>query len=168
MIRTKHFIRQACLNSPRCVDCFNDYLRACDPRATEWTLRRLSKHSSSRIRSAVAENKRTPGLILWALATDPSVDVRLSVSENLSTSENTIEILIADDSVDVRYGLAENINLPRRFLERLADDENPFVSTRALKSLRLFETLQSDQVLLDRLVCEPTGPSCDREMVLVS
>jgi hypothetical protein len=132
----RHLNNEPCSESSNCVGCFNDYLLACNPSTRTWTLRLLAKHSSLKVRSAVAANKRTPYRTLLKLAIDSSPEVRLSVAENPSAREDTLDLLIGDHDVDVRYGLAENMYLSMRLLERLQEDDNPFVASRARLSLQ--------------------------------
>ncbi|HEY9682836.1 MAG TPA: HEAT repeat domain-containing protein [Oculatellaceae cyanobacterium] len=77
------------------------------------TLRQLAHHKSSRVRAAVAQNSNTPSDVLFALA--------------------------CDESADVRYMIADGIQGDVKLLEQMLEDENPYVVSRAKRSLaRLF------------------------------
>lgn len=83
----------------------------------------------------VADDPRTPSLLLTALAAQKNCDIRVAVSENSSCPEPILKNLAADEDVDVRYAIAENHNMPVEILQTLATDENPHVSCRARKTL---------------------------------
>jgi hypothetical protein len=74
------------------------------------TLSRLAQHSSSIVRGAVAGNTAAPTQLIVDMSTD--------------------------ESVDVRYVIAETPTAPLPVLERLTQDDNPFVSHRAMKTIK--------------------------------
>jgi hypothetical protein len=57
------------------------------------------------------------------------------VAEHAATPEVLLLLLAADVDVDVRLALAENNNMPKSVLQLLATDENPYVSSRAQRTL---------------------------------
>jgi hypothetical protein len=79
------------------------------PSTPSYLLEELARHSNSDVRQAVAESRRTPVTALWNLA--------------------------RDEDADVRYVLAECSHISTDILEALSKDENPYVSTRAIKTL---------------------------------
>jgi hypothetical protein len=83
----------------------------------------------------IASNPKTPITMLSQLATHIDEEVRLAVAENPNTSLDLLLHLAKDAQADVRYGMAENANLPADILNVLCEDENPFVSNRAMQSL---------------------------------
>lgn len=109
---------------------------ASHPNTKAQTLSRLARCNCERIVIRVAENKNTPAEILEQLANHPCVEVRIAVCENNKTSLATIARLVNDHDADVRYSLSENHNVPLAILEELAGDENPYVATRAVKTIQ--------------------------------
>jgi|GEM_PF-6514672 hypothetical protein len=113
-----------------------NYIRAgrYDTPATDLYV--LSQHPSSRIRIRVAENQATPQVFLEELSTDSSEEVRIAVGGNTATPLHVVMRLAFDEHVDVRFSLAENYSVNVLVLLCLANDENPFVSHRALTTLK--------------------------------
>lgn len=85
-----------------------------------------------RLAESPVVNERT----LETLAFNDSVEVRQAVADNAKTPYRTLMMLVNDESVDVRYHLAENYQVPDLILKVLTADENPYVSCRALETLR--------------------------------
>mgnify|MGYP001310794681 CR=1 FL=1 len=79
------------------------------PQASPYTLSRLSRNEFREVRQAVAQSHNTPYSSQLDLARDPDPDVR--------------------------FALAENHRAFITILETLSDDENPYVSARAGKTI---------------------------------
>jgi hypothetical protein len=90
---------------------------------------------SQRSLEHIAANPNTPVGMLRQLADHPTEEVRVAVAENPSTTKDILLHLAHDSQADVRYSMAENANLPEEILKTLSEDDNPFVSTRAIKSM---------------------------------
>ena len=108
---------------------------ASHPEAKPWCLKRLSRHDCYDIVARVAENANTNVETLEDLARHQCVDVRIALTENPNTPARVLLHLAGDEAVDVRYSLAENHNLPLTVLSKLCEDDNPYVSSRAYKTL---------------------------------
>ncbi len=117
--------------------CYQRYIAAGNPNASEKILRQLSVDRLEQIRVHVAENPNTPIETLADLAADDSPEVRLTVAENPHTPTAILEILSLDDSDDVRFGLAENYRTPVFILKILAADLNPYIECRASQTLNM-------------------------------
>lgn len=113
------------------------YIRAGHPNASTAELWELGADNIDNVRRRVAENPKSPQDLLDKLSGDENPEVRIAVAENPYASTDLLNILATDEHVDVRYSLAENPNLPIEILTLLLDDENPYVSTRAQKTLRM-------------------------------
>ncbi len=83
----------------------------------------------------IAANPNTPPSMLGQLAIHPNEEVRMAVAENPNTPNDILLHLARDAQADVRYAMAENANLPSDILAVLSEDENPYVSSRALQSI---------------------------------
>lgn len=83
----------------------------------------------------IAENSSTPPRVLERLVEYPNIDVRIALADNSATPEDVLVLLARDLDHDVRYALAENHNVPKKVLEILGVDENPYVSSRAQKTM---------------------------------
>ncbi|MCA9801745.1 MAG: hypothetical protein KC777_07145 [Cyanobacteria bacterium HKST-UBA02] len=79
------------------------------PSASPYTLSKLSRSGIREVRQAVAQSHNTPYSSQFDLARDPDPDVR--------------------------FALAENHRAFITILETLSDDENPYVSARAAKTI---------------------------------
>jgi hypothetical protein len=117
------------------VNDYSGYILAGDPSISSLLLEDLAQSRCAQIRARVAENPSTSLAILLYLTHDPSEEVRISLTYN--RHELPMSVLASDRSVDVRYALAENLHAPREVLKTLIHDENPYVSTRAIKTLEL-------------------------------
>jgi hypothetical protein len=84
----------------------------------------LSERKETAIRVAVAENRRTPEILLINLASDPEARVQAGVACNPHTPENIIVHLAGHPDHFVRYMIAQNPNAPENILVKLADDSN--------------------------------------------
>ena len=112
------------------------YLVAGNPNTPQNVLDFLSKAPQAKVAQRVAENPHTHAVTLQRLSRHEDADVRLAVSENAHAPENVLLALTADPNSDIRYCMAENCNMPLTVLEVLCSDENPYVSARALASIK--------------------------------
>lgn len=108
---------------------------ASHPETKPWCLKRLSHHDCHAIVVRVAENPNTTVETLEELVRHQCVDVRIALTENVNTPPRILSLLTGDEAVDVRYSLAENHNLPVTILSILCEDDNPYVSSRAYKTI---------------------------------
>ena len=83
----------------------------------------------------IAENLRHAPEALSQLAEDEHVEVRIAVADNVYTAVETLQVLTRDPHADVRYAMAENHNIPTSVLTELTQDDNPYVASRAEKTL---------------------------------
>ncbi len=83
----------------------------------------------------IAEHPHVEPRTLVRLSMHHDADVRAAVSENSKTPPDVLAYLLKDESADVRYTMAENHNLAIHLLEQLGEDDNPYVSSRAQKTL---------------------------------
>ena len=117
---------------------FSDYIRAGKTPTAHEILEALSGHQNARIRRRVAENESTPASILKKLSEDSDPDVRLAAGTNRSAPLEIVLDLVHDPDPSVRHGLAEDPYISVGVLRSLANDENPYVSCRAQKTLAGF------------------------------
>lgn len=115
-----------------------DYINAGMTPTAHQALDALSRHESVRIRRRVAENESTPDWILRRLAEDSDADVRLAAGTNHSAPLDVVLSLVHDPDASVRHGLAEDPYISAGVLRALTNDENPYVSCRAQKTLARF------------------------------
>jgi hypothetical protein len=111
------------------------WLLAINPNTPSPVLDHLSKDGPGRLLERIAENPRTHATTLARLANHENPQVRAAVAENLNISMKTLWRLARDASADVRMRLAENYTVPIAVLRVLATDENPYVQSRAEKTL---------------------------------
>lgn len=83
----------------------------------------------------IAENPHTSSSALAFLAEHDSAQVRLAVADNDATSVDVLIQLLEDSDTTVRYSMAENPALPLKMLQQLVEDENPYVGSRASKTI---------------------------------
>jgi hypothetical protein len=83
----------------------------------------------------IAENPSVPPSMLEHLAMHPDARVREAVADNPNTPLDTLWLLVYDSCADVRYAMSENHNLPLSLLTALAEDENPYVASRARQTI---------------------------------
>jgi len=95
----------------------------------------LAYCGSSKIRARIAENPATPLWLLYHLSQDEDPSVRAMLAENVSVPMQLLESLAQDKSCDVRFTLAENPKMPLEILQILLEDENPYVASRAGKTV---------------------------------
>jgi len=67
-------------------------------------------------------------------------DVRIAVSDNPCTPQQVMLNLAADLDLDVRYAVAENPHAPLAALLLLEDDTNPYIASRATKTIARLST----------------------------
>ena len=118
------------------------YIKAGHPATDIEDLRLLAKDDIDNVRRRVAENAKTPADVLTVLSTDEHPEVRIAVAENVGTPSHLLAVLVRDDHTDVRYALAENPLLAVELLVQLSEDENPYVSHRAMKTLRILHPIE--------------------------
>lgn len=83
----------------------------------------------------IAESSNTPiGVLRW-LATHGDQDARIAVADNPNTPLDLMILLSKDECVDVRYAIAENHHAPPGVLHMLVFDDNPYVASRAQKTI---------------------------------
>ena len=90
-------------------------------------LEKLAEDEDYYVRSAVAENTNTLGLMLDKLGEYEEFLVRSSVAGNPNTPVLLLEKLVEDKDEYVRRHLAGNENTPVSVLEKLAQDKDVFV-----------------------------------------
>ncbi|HEY9788128.1 MAG TPA: hypothetical protein V6D17_22255 [Candidatus Obscuribacterales bacterium] len=73
--------------------------------------------------------------ILAILSISPIAQIRVAVADNCNTPEHILALLAKDADADVRYAMAENHNLKKEILQILEEDDNPYISSRASKTL---------------------------------
>jgi hypothetical protein len=84
----------------------------------------------------LAESKLSHATTLGVLSHDADERIRAAVADNPSTPGMTLLRLARDKSDDIRYQLAENHNVPVQVLLVMIDDDNPYVRTRAERTLK--------------------------------
>jgi hypothetical protein len=96
-----------------------------------------------RILETIAGNCSTALETLQRLARHEASEVRRAVAENAKLDDKLLDELLSDSHIDVRYTLAENHSLPVEVLKVLCEDDNPYVASRADRTLkRVLEQLQ--------------------------
>ena len=83
----------------------------------------------------IAEHPRCPADLMLRLVAHESPQVRAALIENPNLPEELLDILARDQSVDVRYTLAESYHIGLHRLRCLCDDDNPYVSYRARRTI---------------------------------
>lgn len=83
----------------------------------------------------IAANSLTPVATLAILSKSSNLEIKLAVAENRSTSLCTLLEMARDHDADLRFTMAENANLPIAVLTILREDENPYISCRAHRTL---------------------------------
>ncbi|MBY0357840.1 MAG: hypothetical protein K2W82_07545 [Candidatus Obscuribacterales bacterium] len=96
----------------------------------------LAKMGDVRVLALVAEHPQSNSEMLTQLAKHINPDVRAAVAANVNCPINVLYDLSRDSEADVRYMLAEDPRLPISILEELSMDENPYVASRASKTMR--------------------------------
>lgn len=94
----------------------------------------LARDPLSRVRRAVAANRRSPPALLLHLARDPERAVKIAVATNLSTPEEAFMLLAADADVQVRSVVARFEYVPAVVLDRLAEDPEPDIRLEVARS----------------------------------
>lgn len=129
----------------------NSYGRSNEELRTKWSmalnpntpakvLAELAENAPVSVLERIAENPRVSPETLSKLSVHSCSSVRAAVAENTNTYLDILLELMHDECVDVRYSIAENHAMPLGVLQSLQDDENPYVASRARKTLsRLVE-----------------------------
>ena len=91
-----------------------------------------------------------------AIKTRPLAE-RLELTEYNDLPFSTYLILSCDPCADVRYSLASNANIPVFVLKRLSEDENVYVSCRAIKTINRIE---SDSAIIETTTFSMSLSSC--------
>lgn len=120
---------------------------AVNPTTPAKVLVNLANEAPDWILERIAENPGTPAETLSKLATHCCASVRAAVAANSNTLLDVLLELVQDESSDVRYSIAENHNMPMCVLDSLRTDENPYVSSRALRTLA---RLRENNILVGR------------------
>ncbi len=108
---------------------------ASSPYTASGLLEQLAENSPPAVLELIATNPSTPAHTLAKLACHANSDVRAAVAENANALFDTMAMLAKDEDADVRYQLAENHQLPALILSMLVEDENPYVASRAQRTL---------------------------------
>lgn len=95
-----------------------------------------SRSMSRRWLRKLAEDSSTPAEALRLLAIDTDNEVRCAVADHKNTPIDALWLLKNDTDADVRYALAENHNVMLELLETLTEDDNPYVASRAARTIR--------------------------------
>ncbi len=112
-----------------------DYVLAGSPNTPTRVLDRLARAAECRVRKQAAENPSTSAEALMRLAADWNVGVVAAAALNPSLPRQILEALTRHDSLEVRYAIADGTCVPVTVLLRLADDENPYISQRAMQTI---------------------------------
>lgn len=83
----------------------------------------------------LAEDPSCAENVLLKLASSPIAEIRIAVADNVNAGVAVLEKLVRDEDCDVRYALAENHNISKELLDCLSNDDNPYVASRAQKTL---------------------------------
>jgi Leucine rich repeat variant len=115
------------------------WLIAVHPGSPGAMLQIISEQCTEGFAERVAENPSTWPSTLRELATHVSPRVRTAVVQNVNTPSDVLFALACDESADVRYAMADGVQGDVQLLQHLTEDENPYVASRAKRSLsRLF------------------------------
>jgi hypothetical protein len=120
-----------------------------DPNTSGLVLHELCEVLPDYLLERIAGHPHVEQYTLVRLSMHHDPDVRAAVSENLSTPPDVLAFLLKDESADVRYTMAENHNLAIHLLEQLGEDENPYVSSRAQKTLFRLQEGKCVQAVFD-------------------
>lgn len=108
---------------------------ATNPNTNPHLLDQLASSAPKHVLMHIAGNPRTSATTLLRLATHAEADVRAVAGEHQRTPRAALFLLAQDSDADVRYSLAENHNIAVEILEVLVQDDNPYVSSRAQRTL---------------------------------
>lgn len=123
------------------------FAAAVNPTTPAKVLANLAGEAPDWILERIAENPGTPAETLSKLATHCCASIRAAVAGNNNTLLDVLLELVQDESSDVRYSIAENHNMPVGILESLRTDENPYVASRAHRTLA---RLSENNILVGR------------------
>ena len=99
----------------------------------------LSKDRINLVLEILAGYDESPLQLLSELTCHSNEEIRLCVADNPNVSRLLLFLLACDESMDVRLTMASNQNLPVDILEKLSQDENPYISNKALNTSRKVE-----------------------------
>ncbi len=117
----------------------NDRILATSLQTTCDVLEALSRTACAQVVELIASNTNCSAILLDTLAKHSSTQVKIAVSENPNTDiETLLELAFHEDS-DLRYAMAENPLMPIDILKILSEDENPYVSCRAVSTQERLE-----------------------------
>jgi hypothetical protein len=111
------------------------HFQAGNPLSAATRLRELLGNGDKQTRLRLAENESSPPDVLRKLAKDKDPEVRAGVANNPSATHTTLKKMALDPHDDVRFAMASNPHLPLEILEQFIEDQNPYVSDRAQKTL---------------------------------
>ena len=111
------------------------WLLAINPNTPPPVLDHLTRNAPTQLLERIGEHPRAHSTTLARLAVHSDSQVRAAVAENLNASMKTVWNLVRDPSPDVRLRLAESYTVPIAILRVLAEDENPYVASRAQTTL---------------------------------
>lgn len=83
----------------------------------------------------ISRDAETPSYILERLSISANADVRMAVADHPNTPLEVLWLLSVDLDADVRFSLAENHNLDTGILNEMTKDSNPYVASRAERTL---------------------------------
>lgn len=118
------------------------YMVAGNPKTTPSILNFLSADKDVRVVRRVAENPNAHTSTLARLAAHDDVSVRICICEHEGAPELILLALTKDPHSDVRYALAENVHAPMSVIELLTMDENPYISSRAMRTMNALRPAQ--------------------------
>lgn len=105
----------------------------------------MDSASLKRRQVLLAESPGATPEILAELAMSTFSEVRETVIDHRLCPVSIHLMLAEDECADVRFALAENHNMSFHVLEKLSHDDNPYVATRAQRTMR--------RILFDNVVC---------------
>lgn len=106
-----------------------------DPETSGSILHELCDVLPDFLLERVAEHRGTEPRTLVRLSMHNDANIRAAVCENPNTPPDVLLYLLNDECADVRYSMAENHNLAPNLLDALCEDDNPYVSSRAQKTV---------------------------------
>ncbi|MGH9552024.1 MAG: HEAT repeat domain-containing protein [Terriglobales bacterium] len=112
------------------LDVTQARLAASNPDTPTPVLELLAHRSEAFVLERVADNPNASFSTLAQLAKSQAPEVRAAIADN-SRARDMLFVLATDISPDVRYRVAENPRTPSGLLKSLANDDNPYVASRA-------------------------------------
>jgi len=137
------------LEDPSLLERVSESALEAEETPEKW-LRRASRSSSTRVRTAAAANPRLPRDVLGRLLADENDRVRsFTIDGRPALSEKALRRLSADPSCRVRQSVARHGNTPDAVIEQLAEDENAdvrfSVSRRSPSSSTVVQTFENGE-----------------------